>query len=66
MSVRLRRANVPAAGKPGDLRALDPHFEQLLGSGALRAQWFAQVLQLSFVGGLTGAYVDFGAAQRAA
>jgi 2-haloacid dehalogenase len=49
-----------------DLRALDPRFESLLGSSALRAQWFAQMLQLSFVGGLTGQYVDFGTAQRAA
>ncbi len=49
-----------------DLRALDPHFEALFGSGALRAQWFAQMLQLAFVGGLTGSYVDFGTAQRAA
>ena len=49
-----------------DLRALDPHFEALFGSSALRAQWFAQMLQLAFVGGLTGSYVDFGTAQRAA
>jgi 2-haloacid dehalogenase len=49
-----------------DLRALDPHFEALFGSAALRAQWFAQMLQLAFVGGLTGEYVDFTAAQQAA
>lgn len=49
-----------------DLRALDPHFEALFGSAALRAQWFAQMLQLAFVGGLTGQYVDFTTAQRAA
>jgi 2-haloacid dehalogenase len=49
-----------------DLRALDPHFERAFGSAALRAQWFAQMLQLSFVGGLTGRYVDFPSAQRAA
>ena len=49
-----------------DLRALDPHFEALLGSAALRSQWFGQMLQLAFVGGLTGSYVDFGTAQRAA
>ncbi|MGI8711996.1 MAG: haloacid dehalogenase type II [Solirubrobacteraceae bacterium] len=49
-----------------DLRALDPHFEQLFGSAGLRAQWFAQMLQLSFVGGLTGNYVDFSTAQHAA
>lgn len=49
-----------------DLRALDPAFEELLGSAALRGQWFAQMLQLSFVGGLTGQYVDFSTAQNAA
>jgi 2-haloacid dehalogenase len=49
-----------------DLRALDAAFEELLGSAALRAQWFAQMLQISFVGGLTGEYVDFSAAQHAA
>ena len=49
-----------------DLRALDPPFEELLGSAALRGQWFAQMLQLSFVGGLTGEYVDFSTAQAAA
>jgi 2-haloacid dehalogenase len=49
-----------------DLRALDAPFNDLLGSETLRGQWFAQMLQLSFVGGLTGSYVDFSAAQGAA
>jgi 2-haloacid dehalogenase len=49
-----------------DLRALDVHFERLFGAAAVRGQWFAQMLQLGFVGGLTGRYVDFTAAQRAA
>jgi len=49
-----------------DLTALDPLFERAFGSAAARAQWFAQMLQLSFVGGLTGRYVDFTSAQRAA
>lgn len=49
-----------------DLRALDASFEEVFGSAALRGQWFAQMLQLSFVGGLTGEYVDFSAAQHAA
>lgn len=49
-----------------DLRALDAGFEELFGSAALRGQWFAQMLQISFVGGLTGEYVDFSTAQRAA
>lgn len=49
-----------------DLRALDAPFEARLGDAALRPQWFAQMLQLAFVGGLTGQYVDFTTAQRAA
>ena len=49
-----------------DLTALDAPFGDLLGSTALRAQWFAQMLQLAFVGGLTGEYVDFSTAQHAA
>ncbi len=49
-----------------DLRALDRPFQELMGDAALRGQWFAQMLQLSFVGGLTGNYIDFGTAQRAA
>jgi len=49
-----------------DLSALDDSFEKLLGSAALRGQWFAQMLQLSFVGGLSGEYVDFTTAQHAA
>jgi 2-haloacid dehalogenase len=46
--------------------ALDPHFERAFGSAAVRQQWFGQVLQLAFVGGLTGRYVDFTSAQKAA
>jgi len=49
-----------------DLAALDPHLERALGDAALRPAWFGQMLQLAFVGGLTGAYVDFPTAQRAA
>jgi 2-haloacid dehalogenase len=49
-----------------DLRALDDAFEDLLGSPTMRGPWFAQMLQLSFVGGLTGRYVDFSTAQHAA
>jgi 2-haloacid dehalogenase len=49
-----------------DISALDAPFEELLGSAALRGQWFSQMLQLSFVGGLTGDYIDFTTAQRAA
>jgi 2-haloacid dehalogenase len=49
-----------------DLGALDAPFEALLGNAARRPQWFAQMLQLAFAGGLTGQYVDFTAAQRAA
>lgn len=49
-----------------DLAALDPLFESAFGDAAFRGQWFAQMLQLAFVGGLTGSYVDFSAAQAAA
>ncbi|HTU94642.1 MAG TPA: haloacid dehalogenase type II [Solirubrobacteraceae bacterium] len=49
-----------------DLRALDPHFAALFGSSAVRAEWFVQMLQLAFVGGLTSDYVDFTTAQKAA
>jgi 2-haloacid dehalogenase len=49
-----------------DLRALDPLFADAFGDAGLRPQWFAQMLQLSFVGGLTGEYVDFTSAQHAA
>jgi 2-haloacid dehalogenase len=49
-----------------DLRALDTLFEEKLGSAALRPLWFAQMLQLSFVGGLIDRYVNFTDAQLAA
>ncbi|MEU1599138.1 haloacid dehalogenase type II [Streptomyces sp. NPDC005708] len=49
-----------------DLKALDEPFEKLLGTPKLRPQWFGQMLQLSFIGCLTGSYVDFTTAQRAA
>jgi 2-haloacid dehalogenase len=49
-----------------DLDALDEAFGAALGDARLRRLWFAQMLQLSFVGGLTGRYVDFTTAQRAA
>lgn len=45
-----------------DLSPLDP----LLGGAEVRKRWFAQMLQIAFVGGLTGNYVDFPTAQRAA
>jgi 2-haloacid dehalogenase len=49
-----------------DLRVLDPVFEELFGDASLRAQWFAQMLQVAFVGAITDRYVDFTASQRAA
>jgi 2-haloacid dehalogenase len=49
-----------------DLSVLDGLFEEALGDAALRPQWFAQVLQLGFVGAITDHYVDFTSAQRAA
>ena len=49
-----------------DLRALDDVFARRFGDSALRSAWFQQMLQLSFVGGLTGQYIDFTTAQHAA
>jgi 2-haloacid dehalogenase len=49
-----------------DLSDLDGLFEEALGDAALRPQWFAQMLQLGFVGAITSRYVDFTSAQRAA
>ena len=49
-----------------DLSALEPVFDRVLGDGGLRAQWFPLMLQLGFVGGLTGDYIDFTTAARAA
>jgi 2-haloacid dehalogenase len=45
-----------------DLRALDG----LFGDRQRRVRWFAQMLQLAFVGVITGRYVSFAEAQRAA
>jgi 2-haloacid dehalogenase len=49
-----------------DLRALDRHFERVFGDPALRQAWFAQMLQLAFVGIATGEYADFTTSQHAA
>jgi 2-haloacid dehalogenase len=49
-----------------DMSALDPAFERVFGSSAPRPLWFAQMLQLAFVGTITGEYVDFSTAQHAA
>ncbi len=49
-----------------DLSPLDARFERHLGDSSLRGQWFAQMLQLSFVGAITDEYVDFTTAQNAA
>jgi 2-haloacid dehalogenase len=49
-----------------DLRGLDAVFEELLGDASLRVQWFAQMLQVAFVGAITDRYVDLTTAQRAA
>ena len=49
-----------------DLSALDATFTSAFGDAMLRPAWFQTMLRLSFVGGLTGEYVDFTAAQRAA
>lgn len=45
-----------------DTQALDP----LLGGPQMRQRWFSLMLQNSFVGGLTGNYIDYPSAQKAA
>jgi 2-haloacid dehalogenase len=49
-----------------DLRALDAPFTEAFGDASLRPVWFQTMLQLAFVGGITGNYVDFTTAQHAA
>ncbi len=49
-----------------DLSALDGPIERALGDASLRPVWFQLMLQLAFVGQITGEYLDFGGAQRAA
>jgi 2-haloacid dehalogenase len=49
-----------------DLSALDAPFAAVFGDATLRPVWFQTMLQLSFVGGLTGEYIDFTSAQHAA
>ena len=49
-----------------DLGALDPLFERAFGDAAVRPQWFAQMLQVAFVGMITGRDVDFTTAQHGA
>ncbi len=49
-----------------DLSVLDAPFKEVLGDAALRPAWFGTMLQLSFVGVITGRYVDFTTAQHAA
>ncbi len=49
-----------------DLGDLEEVFVSTFGDPAVRGQWFNQMLQLGFVGGLTGSYLDFPTAQEAA
>ena len=49
-----------------DLSALDASFTAAFGDASLRPAWFQTMLQLAFVGGLTGEYTDFTTAQYAA
>src|SRR5258708_5981471 len=49
-----------------DLRALDAPFAVAFGDASLRPLWFSIMLQLAFVGGLTGSYTDFTTPQRSA
>jgi 2-haloacid dehalogenase len=49
-----------------DLKSLDPFFVRTFDDASLRPTWFAQMLQLSFAGIITGRYLDFPSAQHAA
>src|SRR5215207_3577429 len=49
-----------------DLSVLDGLFEEAFGDPGLRQVWFAQMLQIAFVGAITDRYVDFTSAQRGA
>ena len=40
-----------------DLSAVDPVFESLFGDASVRTQWFAQMLQVAFVGAITDRYI---------
>ena len=44
-----------------DLAAMDAHFERVFGAAALRATWFAQMIQSALVATVTGSYSQFGA-----
>lgn len=49
-----------------DLSVLDAPFTDAFGDPSLRPVWFQTMLQLAFVGGLSGVYVDFTTAQYGA
>ncbi len=49
-----------------DLRGLDAAFERAFGDGAVRQQWFQQLLQSTLVSIATDVYSDFGTLGRAA
>lgn len=49
-----------------DFHHLDPLFETHFGDAGVLPFWFAQMLQFTFVGVITGRHVDFTSAQRAA
>ncbi len=43
-----------------DLAALDPHFERVFGSAAVRKTWFGQFIKAAFLATITNSYADFG------
>lgn len=49
-----------------DLSALAPNFQECFGNGTTRIEWFKEILQLTFVTTVTGAYSDFRAIGEAA
>lgn len=43
-----------------DISDLDPFFESVFGTAAVRKEWFSQVIQDALVASLTSRYADFG------
>lgn len=49
-----------------DIRALEPHFARVFGSGDILREWFSTLLLYSNVASLAGPYAEFGAIANAA
>ena len=49
-----------------DLNELAPYFERAFGDAGVLGAWFAQMIESTMVGTITGAYADFGEVARGA